>query len=182
MSEYDSVRPASPAHGLWLESQAIITSQPLVFEICQGTSSPPDSPSCLPDHIQKLSHPHQSPNKNQEAKLRSCHLARCPQHLLLLLFLQHGIKDRHDPVLKLAIVVIGDHHVPNPIQALLPQLCTFQVKLSRIRWGQALQRQVYWMNIAVLCYLLYTITSLAVHGACRTLSVLSLLFMMLFMT
>lgn len=34
VSENDSVRPASSTHELWLESQAIITSHPPVFEIC----------------------------------------------------------------------------------------------------------------------------------------------------
>lgn len=41
---------------------------------------------------------------------------------MIPLLLPHLLQDGHNPVLELAVVVIGDHQVANPVHSLLPEL------------------------------------------------------------
>ena len=69
----------------------------------------------------------------------TAHLGGGPQRALLLLLLQHGLQDGHHPVLKLAVVAVGDQHVPDAVEARLAQLSSPQVELPREGGSQALQ-------------------------------------------
>jgi len=59
---------------------------------------------------------------------------------LFLLLCEHAIKNGCDPVLELAIVVIGHEHVANPVQALFAQCPPIKVKISKIRVSKALDK------------------------------------------
>ena len=50
------------------------------------------------------------------------HFRRRPPVLLCLLFLQHLSEQRFDPVLEQHVVAVGNHHVANAVDSLLPQL------------------------------------------------------------
>ena len=62
---------------------------------------------------------------------------------LFLLLREHAIKNRCDPVLKLAIVVIGHKHVANPVQSLLAQSPPIKVKITKIRVSKALDKVLF---------------------------------------
>ena len=61
-----------------------------------------------------------------------------------MLLFGHGIKNGHDPLVKLAIDIIRGKHIANSIQSLGSQLCSFQIELSRICWSKTLQTLMPW--------------------------------------
>ena len=44
----------------------------------------------------------------------------------------HGVQDRHHPVFKLAVIVVGNNHVADAVKPLLPQLHAWECKVSNI--------------------------------------------------
>lgn len=51
---------------------------------------------------------------------------------LFLLLLQHGVQDRHTPVLKLDVVIVGHYQVADPVQTPLAQHAAGQVEVADV--------------------------------------------------
>jgi hypothetical protein len=58
----------------------------------------------------------------------------------LFLLCKHAIEDRREPVFKLAIIVIRNDKVSDPIHALLPQLCSIKIPIGEISLPEALDK------------------------------------------
>ena len=52
---------------------------------------------------------------------------------LLFLFLHHLVEDGHQPVFKLAVVVVGNQQVADPVDALFPQFFPFKGEIAEVR-------------------------------------------------
>ena len=59
---------------------------------------------------------------------------------LRFLFLEHGIENGHDPVLKLAVVVVGHEQITDSVDALHSQILTSERKLTEVGRGKALDK------------------------------------------
>ena len=72
---------------------------------------------------------------------------RCPSKCLAVIFgwrgvllAAHRIENRHHPIFKLAIVVVWDEQVADPVQTLLAQRRAVQVESAQIRRPEALDK------------------------------------------
>ena len=57
---------------------------------------------------------------------------------LCFLFLEHGIENGHDPVLKLAVVVVGYKQIANSVDAFHSQILTSERELTEVGRSKAL--------------------------------------------
>lgn len=70
------------------------------------------------------------------------YLGRCPVSALLLLC-QHGIQDRHHPVLKGTVIAVWDQHVAHPVEALCSQILASELEIACKGGCHALQPRLY---------------------------------------
>mmetsp|Transcript_37464 Transcript_37464/g.83373 ORF Transcript_37464/g.83373 Transcript_37464/m.83373 type:complete len:278 (-) Transcript_37464:453-1286(-) len=66
------------------------------------------------------------------------HLGGCPVDAVLLLLPVHVLQNGHDPLLKPAVVGVGDHHVADAVEALLAQILALEVEVPNVGVPQAL--------------------------------------------
>ena len=66
------------------------------------------------------------------------HLGGRPHDPLFLLLAHHPVEDGHDPVLELAVVVVGDEEVAYAIDSFLAEALPAEGKVSEVGWCQAL--------------------------------------------
>ena len=81
------------------------------------------------------------------------HLGRGPDHSLcvrrglhthlLLLLLQHVIKNGHHPVFKVAVIVVGNDEISCAIQTLQPKITTIQIELPNEELPHALNEVLF---------------------------------------
>lgn len=65
-------------------------------------------------------------------------LARTPSLFQIVsLFLSHALQDRHDPIFKLAIVVIGNDQVSNAVHAPFPKRRAIKCKVAEVGVAEA---------------------------------------------
>ena len=63
--------------------------------------------------------------------------ARGPNLTRLVLLLEHLVEDGHEPVLELAVVIVGHNQVPDAVHAAAPQVRTVHVEVSEVCLTQA---------------------------------------------
>lgn len=68
---------------------------------------------------------------------------RTPYLPRLLLLFEHLIQDRHNPILKLTVVFVGNKEVPDPIHPLLPQLRAVEVEIPKVRGSKTLDEILF---------------------------------------
>ena len=65
-------------------------------------------------------------------------LTRGPHHALRVLLLLHNVQHGHDPVLELAVVVVGHQQVADAVEALLTKFGTLEREIPEVGWRQTL--------------------------------------------
>ena len=66
--------------------------------------------------------------------------ARRPNDPLLPLLSQHRIKNWGNPVLELAIVIVGDDKIPDSVHSLRPQLRTIKIEITQVCMSKAFDK------------------------------------------
>jgi len=70
--------------------------------------------------------------------------AWCPNDSGRLLLYKHGVQNRGEPILKLAVVVIWDNEISDAIHALLPQFGTVQVEIRQVSLTQTFDKVLFY--------------------------------------
>mmetsp|Transcript_57537 Transcript_57537/g.135396 ORF Transcript_57537/g.135396 Transcript_57537/m.135396 type:complete len:202 (+) Transcript_57537:509-1114(+) len=68
------------------------------------------------------------------------HFGRTPHRPLSVLFLAHFFQYRHQPLLKLAVIVVWHKQVANSVQSLRSESVPFECEVAVESWGHALDK------------------------------------------